>query len=86
MLKKETEEKETEEKCPFCEEICDNWSDKFEGVVHHKNFVPNYEKNGRLFHEGTHIYETNGNAILDVESFQYLIHFCPFCGRKLTKN
>lgn len=71
------------ELCPYCEEINDSWTDSFEGVKHHLDFEPQYERNRTFYHRGTHIYETNGKAVLDVENFQYLIKYCPYCGRKL---
>ena len=69
--------------CRFCEEIDESWSDNFEGVKHHFELKPQYSRNSAFYHKGTHIYETNGKAILDVENFQYLINYCPMCGRKL---
>lgn len=74
---------EAKELCPYCEEINDNWSDSFEGIKHHLDFKPDNCKDSRFYHECTHIYETNGKAVLNVESYQYLIKYCPFCGRKL---
>lgn len=73
----------TKEKCKFCEEISEDWNDDFEGVIHHLPFIPNYEKDSKFYHKDTHIYETNGKGILDVENFQYVIYYCPFCGRKI---
>lgn len=69
--------------CEYCKKINDNWSDSFEGVKHYSVFVPDNEKHRGVYHRGTHIYETNGRAVLDTESYQYLIKYCPMCGRKL---
>ena len=73
-------------KCPYCNELQKGWSDEFEGVVHYKEFSPQYEYDKRFYHKGTHIYITNDRAILDVESFQYLIRYCPYCGKELVKK
>lgn len=70
-------------KCKYCEEINNDWTDSFEGVVHHLEFNPSNERDNRYYHRGTHIYETNNKAVLDVENYQYLINYCPMCGRKL---
>ena len=75
--------KKCEKPCPYCEEISDNWTDTFKGVKHHLEFEPQYERDRKFYHRGTHIYETNGKVVLDVENFQYLIKYCPYCGRKL---
>lgn len=77
------DEQKTKNVCPYCEEVDDKWNDCFEGVKHHISFEPQYKRDSRYSHRGTHIYETNGKAVLDVENFQYLINYCPYCGRKL---
>lgn len=77
------ENKECVELCPYCEEVTDCWNNSFEGVKHHLDFKPDDCKNSKFYHQGTHIYETNGKAILDVENYKYLIKYCPYCGRKL---
>lgn len=72
--------------CKYCEEVDENWTDTFEGVKHYRKFEAQYEKDSMYYHKGTHIYETNGRAVLDVESFSYLINYCPMCGRKLGEK
>lgn len=71
--------------CKYCEEVDEKWADTFEGVKHHREFEAQYKKNSGYYHKGTHIYETNGRAILSVENFAYLINYCPICGRKLVE-
>jgi len=73
-------------KCEYCNEEQDNWADKFEGVKHYKKFIADCEKDRKFYHRGTHIYKTNGIAILDVENYQYIIKYCPMCGRKLSDD
>ena len=77
------EPKKAKKLCLYCEEVADNWTDSFEGVKHHLEFKPDNYKDSRFYHRDTHIYETNGKAVLDVENYQYLIKYCPYCGRKL---
>lgn len=77
------EPKEAKELCCYCEEVTDCWNDSFEGVKHHLDFKPDNCKNSKFYHQGAHIYETNGRAVLDTENYQYLIKYCPYCGRKL---
>ncbi len=72
--------------CKYCEKIDESYKDSFEGVKHYQELIPQYSRNEMFYHRGTHIYETNGKAVLDVESFQYLINYCPICGRKLGKK
>ena len=72
--------------CKYCSEEQENWTDKFEGVIHYRELKPDYEKDRKFYHRGTHIYKTNGKAILDVENYRYIIKYCPMCGRKLSDD